>query len=206
MIKIGSIEDDLTYQQSLKASLHLEPDMTCLISAGSIEQFWKILPTRAQLDILFIDIDLPGQSGLEALPALRQRFPDADLVMLTQIEEKEQLLQAFTSGATGYLLKDFPALQLPSFIRIVRNGGALISPQMARWVIEYFNPPKANPNVITTKEEQLLKLFAEGYSYQEAANVLGISVDGVKYHVKKVYTKLNVNNKIDAIRAIKGKL
>ena len=206
MLKVAFIEDDPIYRQSISASLRLQPDVTCLVSAGSVEEFWEALPSRAEIDILFLDIDLPGQSGLEALPALRQRFPRADLIMLTQFEGREQLLQAFSSGATGYLLKDFPALQLPSFIQIVRKGGALISPQMARWVIEYFNPPKTGQASLTAKELQLLNLFADGHSYQEAAQILGISVDGVKYYVKKLYNKLNVNNRIDAIRAIKGNL
>lgn len=89
MVKVAFIENDTIYLQSLRTSLRLQPDINCLISAGSVEQFWEMLPARAQIDILFLDIDLPGQSGLEALPALRKRFPRADVVMLTQLEGKE---------------------------------------------------------------------------------------------------------------------
>lgn len=202
MIKIGFIEDDSLYLQSLRAAIHLQPEMVFAIGAGSIADFWEELPSRARLDIIFIDIDLPGQSGVQALPMLRRRFPDAELVMLTQHEGRDKLLQSFTNGATGYLLKDFPIMQLPAHIHTLLKGGALISPQMARWVVEYFNPPKSTSLELTTKELQLLRLFSEGKSYEESSHILGLTVDGVKYRVKKIYSKLNVDNKTDAIRFI----
>lgn len=206
MIRIGFIEDDYSYLQSLRSAIQIQPEMVFAIGTGSIAEFWQKLPDRARLDILFIDIDLPGQSGLEALPKLRRRFPKAELVMLTQHEGRDQLLQSFANGATGYLLKDFPIIQLPTHIHTLMKGGALISPQMARWVVEYFNPPKGSSLKLTVKELQLLRFFSEGKSYEESAHILGITVDGVKYRVKKIYSKLNVNNKIDAIRLIQDQL
>lgn len=205
MIKIAFIEDDSHYLQSMRAAIHLQPEMVFTIGAGCIADFWKELPRRATLDIIFIDIDLPGQSGLEALPKLRRRFPKAELVMLTQHEERDKLLQSFTNGATGYLLKDFPIMQLPTHIHTLMKGGALISPQMARWVVEYFNPPKGTSLKLTPKELQLLRLFSEGKSYEESAHLLGLTIDGIKYRVKKIYSKLNVDNKTDAIRFIQNK-
>jgi DNA-binding NarL/FixJ family response regulator len=206
MIRIAFIEDDHYYLQSLRTAIHLQPEMVCAITAGSIDDFWKEFPDRATLDIIFIDIDLPGQSGIEALPALRRRFPDTELVMLTQHEDRDRLLQSFTNGATGYLLKDFPLVQLPSHIHTLAKGGALISPQMARYVVEYFRPSQNAGSKLTSKEIQLLRLFSEGRSYEESAQLLGLTVDGVKYRVKQIYAKLNVNNKIDAIRAVKDEL
>ena len=160
----------------------------------------------SDLIVDFIDIDLPGQSGTTALTKLRHRFASSSLVMLTQHESKDQLFKAFANGASGYLIKDFQITQLPKFILTVKKGGALISPQMARWIVEYFNPPKASHSDLTTNELQLLRLFAEGKSYEASAKILSISVNGVKYHVKNIYSKLNVNNKIDAIRAVKHRL
>lgn len=206
MIRIAFIEDDPFYLQGLKTAIHLQPEMVCAIAAGSIDDFWKEIPDRATLDIIFIDIDLPGRSGVEALPSLRRRFPDAELVMLTQYEDRDKLLQSFANGATGYLLKDFPIMQLPSHISTLVKGGALISPPMARYVVEYFRPPQRTSSQLTSKEVQLLRLFSEGRSYEEAAQILGLTVDGVKYRVKKIYGKLNVDNKIDAIRAVKDEL
>lgn len=206
MIRLGFIEDDYYYLRSLQITIHLQPELVCALATQSVEQFWEELPERARLDILFIDIDLPGQSGLDALPQLRKRFPEAELVMLTQHEERDSLLQAFTRGASGYLLKDFPLNQLPAQINTLRKGGALISPRMARWIVEYFNPPKKSESPLTTKEIQLLRLFSDGKTYEEAARALRISVDGVKYRVKKIYAKLNVDNKLDALRAAQDDL
>lgn len=206
MVRLGFIEDDHHYLRSLQAAIHMQPDLVGALAVSSIEEFWEELPERANLDILFIDIDLPGQSGLEALPRLRRRFPKAELIMLTQHEGREQLLQAFTQGASGYLLKDFPVSQLPTHIKTLHRGGALVSPQMARWIVEYFNPKGKISVRLTPKELQLLRLFSSGKSYKEAARALRVSVDGVKYRVKKIYAKLNVNNKLDALRAAQDDL
>lgn len=206
MIRIAFIEDDALYLQSLRAAIHLQPEMVFALGAGSVASFWEELPKRATIDIIFIDIDLPGESGLDALPKLRRRFPKSELVMLTHYEGRDQLFQSFTNGATGYLLKDFPITQLPYHIHTLKNGGALISPQMARWLVEYFTPPKSSRWELTSKEVQLLRLFSAGKSYEESASVLGITLDGVKYRVKKIYSRLNVDNKIDAIRFLQDEL
>ena len=105
MLKVAFIEDDPVYRQSISASLRLQPDITCLVSAGSVEEFWEALPSRAEIDILFLDIDLPGQSGLEALPALRQRFPRADLIMLTQFERQGATASGFQFWRNGIFVK-----------------------------------------------------------------------------------------------------
>lgn len=206
MTRIGFIEDDPIYLQSLREAVHFHPDLMCRIAVCSMEEFEDKFPARAALDILFIDIDLPGKNGVEALPSLRKRLPDAELVMLTQNEDGDTLLNAFTAGATGYLLKDFPILQFSSFIDTLQKGGALISPYMARYLVGFFQPSQFSPSLLSKKELQLLRLFAAGNSYERSAELLGISVNGVKYHVKKIYSKLNVNNKIDAIRAVKDEL
>lgn len=200
MIKIALIEDDAAYLYSLRHRIQLQPDIRCLITASSVKSFWETLPRLASIDIVFIDIDMPEMSGIEALPGLRKRFPEAKLVMLTQCEDRQALFQAFTNGADGYLLKDFPIREFPGLIEVIRDGGALISPKMARWLIGYFQPDPKPESPLTPREEQLLQLFADGHSYEETAAMMGITVNGVKYHVKKVYTKLNVDNRIDAIK------
>jgi DNA-binding NarL/FixJ family response regulator len=206
MIKIALIEDDAAYLYSLRRLIQLEPDIRCLITALSVKAFWETLPRLASIDIIFIDIDMPEMSGIEALPGLRKRFPEAKLVMLTQCEDRQTLFQAFTKGADGYILKDFPIREFPRLIEVIRDGGALISPQMARYLVDYFRPPQNTSSKLTPKELQLLRLFSEGRSYEESAQLLGLTVDGVKYRVKQIYAKLNVNNKIDAIRAVKDGL
>ncbi|WP_282783323.1 response regulator [Phaeodactylibacter xiamenensis] len=204
MIKIALIEDDAAYLYSLRHRIQLQPDIRCLITASSVKSFWETLPRLASIDIVFIDIDMPEMSGIEALPGLRKRFPEANLVMLTQCEDRQALFQAFSNGADGYILKDFPVREFPDLIKVIRDGGALISPKMARWLIAYFQPAPRPESPLTPREEQLLQFFADGHSYEETASLMGITVNGVKYHVKKVYAKLNVDNRIDAIKKMQG--
>lgn len=205
MIKVAFIEDDFHFSRTACEALKMQPDLVCMLKVPSIEDFWAKLPVRAHIDILFLDIELPGQSGVEALPALRKRLPQTEIVMLTQIEDNDVLLRALHNGASGYLNKDFPIFQLPHFIQIIRKGGALISPLMARKVVQFFNPSPISQKTETLhpKEIQVLQLFSEGYSYEETGSAMGISTDGVRYHVRNIYRKLNVNNKMDALRSYK---
>lgn len=199
MIKLVFIEDNKSTIALLQQSVRLDPDLMCLLAVESVEDFWKQIPDRAQPHIIFLDIDLPGKSGIEALPALCRRYPQTDIVMLTQHEEPGVLLKAFHAGATGYLLKDFPWIQIRQHIDTIVQGGAVISPKMAR----FLNPPKLLiPSIfISPKESQVLKAFAEGASYEETADLLGATIDAIKYHTKNIYRKLNVDNKNDAVRA-----
>ena len=104
MIKLSVIEDDPGTRAGLEKMIGSYPDLICLVSAASVEEFWEKLPARANIQILLIDIDLPGQSGLDALPPLRKRFPEAELIIFTHSEDRVDLLKAVHLGATGYLL------------------------------------------------------------------------------------------------------
>ncbi|MEM8527876.1 MAG: response regulator transcription factor [Bacteroidota bacterium] len=201
MLKLAFIEDHPSYLKSLQAAVRLRPDLMTLVAASSVEQFFEKVPTRARLDIIFLDINLPGQSGLDALPVLKKKFSTAEIVMLTAIEEQDALLKAFNLGAAGYLLKSFPVVQLPSFIKTLQAGGALISPTMAKKLVEYFQPSASSLDLLIPREVQVLKSLAAGNTYASTASILGMTVDGVKYHIKNIYKKLNVNNKTDAINA-----
>jgi DNA-binding NarL/FixJ family response regulator len=206
MIKVGFIEDDSLLVRIIEEVLHFQPEIVLLFSAKSVEDFWTLLKPRATLDVLFVDISLPGQSGLEAIPQIRQRLPNTEIIMLTHLKNEDLLFHALQSGASGYLNKDFSLTQLPQFIQMAMNGEALISPHMARKLIQYFNPPKmaGETDFLSLKERQLLHLFSDGLSYDETAQVMDISTNGLRYHVRNIYKKLNVDNKVDALRVFKS--
>ncbi|MBU6340377.1 MAG: response regulator transcription factor [Bacteroidetes bacterium] len=207
MLKIAFIEDDVTTLKSLQEVLKLQPAIVCSVAAESVERFWELLPDRVVLDVIFVDIQLPGLSGIEVLPALKKRFPESEIVMFTQFEDEEHLLKALHAGASGYLLKGFPIMQLPEMIQSIAGGGALISPKMAKKLIAYHNPSSSSQtSMLSPKELQILKIFAAGESYEEAAEMMNMTIDGIRYHVKNIYKKLHVNNKIDAIRALRDEL
>lgn len=209
MYKIGIIEDDPVTRAGLFRFIESYPDLVCLVAATSLSDFWDRLPDRANIDLLLIDIDLPGQLGIEGLPALRRRFPESELIMYTQSEDDQHLIQALSLGATGYLLKNFPLIELRQHIDTLLQGGALISTRMARKLIDYLNPPKRKPapgQLLSEKEQQVLRLLAEGNNYDETATLLNLTKNGVKYHVKNIYRKLNVDNRLDAVKLWNNKL
>lgn len=207
MIRIALIEDDIRFANHVAASVRLQPDILFVFHADSVEDFERNAPTKARIDILFLDIDLPGCSGVAALPALRRRLQETEIVMLTHSDDADTMLRALHLGAGGYLNKDFSLNQLPDMIRVFAKGGALISPIMARKLVRHFHPgsdTRPYGHQLSPKESQLLHLFDGGYSYEEAASMLNLSVDGVRYHVKNIYKKLNVKNKLDALKVFKN--
>lgn len=200
MMKIGLIVTNLQYLNELSAAIRLQPDIHCVAAAISIEGFWAQLPKRGTLDIIFLEGYIGANQCGGAVTALRRQFQTANIILLTDQEDDQFLLQALHAGADGFVGKDFPAAQLPQMIRTVKEGGALITPRTARLLIRYFKQPVQETAVLNKKEEQLLRLFYEGHTYEECASILGLTVDGIKYHVKNIYRKLNVDNKMDAIR------
>lgn len=199
MFKIAFIEDDFSYRKSLQEVVRLQPNIQVVVACDSIDSFFDEITDRLQIDLIFLDINLPGCSGLEGLPAIKKRFSRSDIVMLTGMEEEDFLLKAFHLGATGYLIKNFAFLQLPSFIKTVQQGGALISPTMARKLMTYFQPKSTGIDLLTDKELKVLQLIAKGHIYDEVAYFMNISTSGVKYHIKNIYRRLGVSRKVDAI-------
>ncbi len=200
MTRIGFIVADPINLSSLIGAIRFHPDITCIIGVNSVESFWLHFPKRSRLDILFLDIDLPNETGIDAISVFHKHFKGTEIIILSDHEQDQLLLRALRAGASGCLNKDFPIGHLPQMIKTVQNGGALISPRLARLLIDHFKPSASTAENLNTKEEHLLRLFYEGNTYEESATILGISSHGVKYHVKNIYRKLNVDNKVDALR------
>lgn len=203
MLNFVILEDDHIYRSMLEMSINTQPEWRCLLSCSSIEDFKEKFPARARVDFALLDIELFGESGIDAIPFLTVHAPNTNIIMLTSVDDRDVLMRALNKGATGYLLKDFPVSNLPSIIQTAIDGGALISPLMARYLVEYFNPPKRKPyeqDILTSKEHQVLRRLADGKTYEEIAMHMSISKDGVRYHVRNIYSKLNVRKRADAVR------
>lgn len=203
MLNIVLIEDDPIFRAEMESTIHFQPDWYCVLSSPSAEHFRKNFPSRSRIDIAFVDVNLPGESGIDLLPFLIRRAPNAEIIIVSQIEDSKTLLQALNCGANGYLLKDFSMFQLPQFVKIILDGGALISPSMARHLINYLNPKVSTvPKVdaLTPKEEQVLRLMSEGNTYEEAATLLDITIDGIRFYIKKIYKKLGVRKRNEALK------
>jgi DNA-binding NarL/FixJ family response regulator len=209
MIRVGIVEDQRRTREGLFALIDGSEGFHCVGAWPSMEAALAARPDETPHAIL-VDIGLGGMSGIEGIPLLRQRFPEAVLVVLTVYEDNTRVFEALCAGATGYLLKNTPPGKLLESLRDAVSGGAPMSPEIARQVVELFRrfrpPEKADYN-LTPHEIRLLKLMVEGHSYKTAATHLGVSVSTVAFHIQSIYGKLQVHSKSEAVaRALKENL
>jgi DNA-binding NarL/FixJ family response regulator len=156
------------------------------------------------------NIGLPGISGIEGTRILKQRHPDVQVIILTVYYDDDRLFQALCAGASGYLLKNTTPARLLECIREVAQGGAPVSPELARRVINLFQriqPPSRAEQELTPHEMRILKLLVEGHNYKTAAAELGLSVNTISFHVRRIYEKLQVHSKSEAVaKALRANL
>jgi DNA-binding NarL/FixJ family response regulator len=154
-------------------------------------------------DVLLLDIHLPGMAGTEAVPMFRERWPDVVVLMLTVFAEESKIFASLCRGAGGYLLKKTAPARLLESIREAHAGGSPMSPEIANKVIRMFREFRpaaaALETDLTPHEVRLLQLFAEGYSYQAAAERLHVSINTIRNYIRSIYDKLHVHSKSEAV-------
>jgi DNA-binding NarL/FixJ family response regulator len=153
-------------------------------------------------DVILMDIGLPGMSGIEGVRLLTSRHPSLSVLMLTVYDDDERIFDAMCAGACGYLLKKTPPARLLEGLKEVVGGGAPMSPEVARRVVALFRevrPPARADYALTPHEIRLLKLLTDGHNYKTAAAELGITVHTVSFHLRQVYSKLQVHSKTEAV-------
>ena len=200
-IKVAVIEDQRGMRESLEALIGGAGGYRCTGAFRCMEealaQPWHELP-----DVILLDIGLPGMSGIEGLPVLRERCPGTPLVVFSVYDDDERIFDALCNGACGYLLKGTEPAELLKSLRDVVNGGAPMSPQVARKVITLFStfrPPFRVSHGLTPHELRVLGLLVQGHSYTTAAAQLGVSFHAIAFHVKHIYEKLHVHSKSEAV-------
>jgi DNA-binding NarL/FixJ family response regulator len=161
-------------------------------------------------DVALVDIGLPGMSGIEGTRIVRERFPRLQVLVLTIYDDDDRIFEAICAGACGYLLKKTAADRLLEGIREVSAGGSPMSPEVARRVLELFRsvqPPPRVDSQLTPHELRLLRMLVDGHNYKTAAAELKVSVNTVSFHVRKVYDKLQVHSRSDAVaKALRNRL
>jgi DNA-binding NarL/FixJ family response regulator len=200
-IRVVIVEDDPGTRQGLRMLVDGTPGYRCVAVFGSLEQ---VSAARAgePADVVLLDIQLPGVPGSRGVGSLRERWPQAAVLMLTAFEDEDKIFESLCNGATGYLLKRTPPARLLEAMREARDGGAPMSPEIARKVVELFRrtaPPVALDASLTPQEVHLLRLLAEGCSYQTAGSQLGISINTVRNYIRAIYEKLQVHTKSAAV-------
>jgi DNA-binding NarL/FixJ family response regulator len=207
MTTIGIIEDDATIREGLCLFLNKQEDLRCVLVADSVEKFLEGVKQDQDIQIVLLDIGLPGMSGLDGLRMIKQRLPNTKIIMSTGNEESTYIFRAFNLGANGYLLKDKLFFEVRTAINSVIEGNAFLSPIVTRKVLSFFNTPVQEEIEITARERQLVQCLVDGLSYKLIADRLDISIDTVRYHLKNLYKKLRVNSKSEVVsKALQTKI
>ncbi|MCX6268964.1 MAG: response regulator transcription factor [Bacteroidetes bacterium] len=164
----------------------------------------------AKPDVILMDIDMPGISGIEATAMIKATFPEINIMILTVFEDKTKVFEALCAGATGYMLKKSSAVEIIEAIAELHHGGSPMTGEIARIVFDFFSSPaiaKNNDYALSSREFDILKCLVEGDSYKMIANSCCISMGTVRFHINNIYKKLHVNSKSEAvIKALKERL
>lgn len=208
-VRVVIIEDLREVRESLATLIHGANGFLC---AGSYRTMEDALAGMAgsRPDVILTDIGLPGMDGIEGTRILRDRFPNVPVLALTVYDDDENVFNAICAGASGYLLKNTPPARLVESLRELVDGGAPMSPEVARRVLKLFRefrPAERASYHLTQQETGLLKLMVEGHHYKTAARELGISTNTVSFHLKHIYEKLQVHSKTEAVaKALRERL
>jgi DNA-binding NarL/FixJ family response regulator len=211
-IRVVIVEDDRASREGLRLLVDGTPGYRCAGAFGSLEQVLAGRPGESP-DVVLLDIHLPGMQGPQGIGELRERWARAAVVMLTGFDDEDKIFESLCGGASGYILKRTAPARLLEAIREARDGGAPMSPEIATKVVRLFQriarpgPHAGLDSDLTPQQLQLLRLLAEGYSYQAAGGQLGISINTVRNYIRNIYEKLQVHTKSEAVsKAIRAGL
>jgi len=199
--RVAIVEDDSGLRQQLERILDAAPGVCCVGTFGTAEKALLGM-VAAQPDVILMDINLPGMSGIECVAKLRKELSVAHVIMLTIYEDSERIFQALQAGADGYLVKTSPTKTLLQAIEDVYMGGSPMSSHIARKVVRQFrqaDSPSDETKSLSPRERETLELLAAGYVYKEIADQLNIGSETVRTYIKGVCKKLHVRNRIEAV-------
>lgn len=199
-IRVAIIEDDETIREGYAYLIGNTPGYKIAGTYPSFEDAIKKI-TQDDPDVILLDVELPGISGIDAIPKLKKLVPDAYILILTVYEQDVLIFRALGNGASGYLTKNTPHEKIISAIHEVMEGGGPMSAHIARMVIQSFQRNEESP--LTRRETEILEQIATGKSRKRIAQELFIDLETVKSHIKNIYHKLNVHSKADAIKTAK---
>ena len=206
-IKVVIVEDLEEVVEGLSAFIKQDPGIELIGAFRTAEAAALELPLL-QPDIVIMDINLPGMSGIDCVRTVKQHSPGIQFMMFTVYENNDQVFEALKAGASGYLLKKTPPLQIIEAIHELHQGGSPMSAAIARKLVTVFveqhKSPAHEAAVLSPREKEVLNLIARGLLYKEIAEELGISFHTVRQHIGKIYEKLHVQNKTEAINKVYG--
>lgn len=200
-IRLAIIEDDTLIQESLSDYFNAQPHLDCLLITASVEDFIKaIKPSKNYPEIILLDINLLGMSGIEGIPLILKELPEVSIIMLTTFEDNDSIYKALCAGACSYLSKKTPLKKILEAILVVHQGGSYMSPAIARKIANHFAQRQIESNLLTERQKEIVTGIVAGKSYKMIANDLFVSLDTVRTHIKNIYKALEINSKAELIR------
>ena len=204
MIKLAIVEDNTALRQSLEQLFNRTSNMKCVTSLNNllnvVSEFQKSQP-----DIVLMDIGLPSINGIEGVRTVKSNFENIQVIMFTVFEDDEKIFEAIRSGASGYLLKKTPPEEILDAINELYEGGAPMSPSIARKVIQAFQVKPSSvleDHQLTSREKEILYALVDGLSYKKIAEKYFVSIHTVRSHISSIYEKLHVNSKSQAVAKV----
>lgn len=201
MINVSIVEDDKDIRNGIQSYLNHQKDVHCVFAFDSVEAFMIHVSQNPCPDVLLLDIELPGMSGIEGIKVIKNGCNKIDIMMLTIFHDSDKIFRSLCAGATGYLLKNTPLTEIKEHIISLNGGGAPMSPQIARKVTEYFSKDRFQTlsAKLTDREREVVQGLVDGLSYKLIANHMSITMETVRFHIKNIYRKLEVNSKGEVI-------
>ena len=207
MIRISIVEDNRATREGFVKLLRHAPGIVCLGVYESAEKAEQAIPNLLP-DVVVMDINLPGRSGIECVARLKKRYPLLECLMLTTYDDSETIFEALRAGASGYLLKYATPAEVLQAIEDVSRGGSPMSMEIARKVVSHFQQtakPASGIEELTKREHEILELLSKGLAYKQMADQLSISPRTVQNHLNTIYKKLHVQSRAQATIKFTGK-
>lgn len=199
-VKVCIVEDNAAMREGVAQVLNQAPGLRCVNTYATAEAAVLDLPSQKP-DVALVDINLPGMNGIECVAKLKAQMPQLQVLMLTRYEQSDMIFDSIRAGASGYLLKRTPAEEMIQAVEQVYAGGAPMTMQIARKVINYFQQipkPASEVEKLTPRETEVLNLLAKGHVYKKIAGDLGISINTLRVHLRAIYEKLHVHSRTEA--------
>lgn len=200
-INLIIVEDDEAVREGLRMLINGSEGFHCQAACASAEEALQAIP-ECMPDVVLMDINLPGMNGIECVICIKNAWPAIQAMMLTVFDNTDEIFKSLTAGATGYMLKKTPPAKLLEAITELVNGGSPMSGEIARKVVQTFARPARHPlpeSILTAREEQILSYLSKGFLYKEIAAELFISIETVRTHIRKIYQKLQVRTRTEAL-------
>ena len=202
MISVAIVEDDDVIREGVREYLDSQENLICSAAKSSVERFLVVLNEETRPDVILMDIGLPGMSGISGMKLITEKYPAISIIMFTVYNDSHRIFESLCAGASGYLLKNTSFPDMKQAIEIIYAGGSMMSPPIARKVMEHFHAGRKRQVVspLTDKEKEIVQGLVDGLSYKMIAGSASISIETVRTHIKNIYKKLHVHCKADVIR------